>query len=89
MVSGGSWYSRLLDRRLRLVFSFMARYGPLVRGGFELASYLTVRGRKIGEDSLAVGEEELANDADAQMSVSCVVETAKCDIWLKSNGNGQ
>lgn len=59
----------------------MARYGPLERGGLELASYLTVRGRRSGEDSLAVGEEEMANVVDAQRSVSCVVETTKCDIF--------
>jgi len=56
IVSGGSWYSKLLDLLLRPVFSAMVWYGPLGRGGLELVSYLTVRGRNIGEDSLAAVE---------------------------------
>ena len=60
IVSGGSWYIKLLDLLLRPVFdSLILRYWPVARGGFVLASYETVRGRRSGEDSLAVFEEEM------------------------------
>ena len=37
-----------------------------------LASYETVRGSRIGEDSLAVFEEEMVADGDAQRDVFVV-----------------
>lgn len=68
IVSGGSWYSRLLDlRRLPVFCSLMAPYRPLGLGPLELTSYESVRGRRSGEDTLAVVEGEILGNGRAQI----------------------